>query len=221
MSWQTVKRLLRKLGYSYRRARRTCAKAPRPASVSATQKALQRLRQMALEGVCDLVYGDESGFSLQPVLPYLWQQKGCTLSFATQCHRQRLNVLGFWKCAGQEAAKLMWHSVAVSPKADDFITAVESKLLPRLQRRTILVLDNASLHRSIRVQQKRAAWRHKGLRLLFLPPYCPHLNLIEVLWKQVKYRWLEPTAYANFDALCQAVQHVLKLCPKKYHITFG
>lgn len=172
-----------------------------------------------------MVYGDQSGFSLQPLLPYLWPQKGRTLSFATQCHRQRLNVLGFWKCAGQEAAKLIWHSVTGSPKAEDFITAVQSKWLPRLQRRTVLVLDNAFLHRSIQVQQKRAAWRHKGLRLLFLPPYCSHLNLIEVLWKPLKYRWLEPTAYptayTDFDSLCHAVRHILRLCPEKYRITFG
>lgn len=220
MSWQTVKRLLKKLGYSYRRARRNCAKVPRPTAVAAAQKALQRLRQLAREGVCDVVYGDESGFSLQPLLPYLWQQKGNTLGFASQCHRQRLNVLGFWKYAGQEAAKLMWHSMTGSPKAADFIAAVEKKLLPRLSRRTILVLDNASLHRSVQVQQKRAAWRQKGLRLLFLPPYCPHLNVIEVLWRQVKYRWLDPAAYTDFDSLSRSVRHILKLCPHRYRITF-
>jgi transposase len=94
-------------------------------------------------------------------------------------------------------------------------------LLPRLRRRTILVLDNASLHRSVQVRQQRAAWRRRGLRLLFLPPYCPHLNLIEVLWKQLKYRWLEPAAYTDFESLCQSVQHILKSCPKRYPITFG
>jgi transposase len=221
VSWQTVKRLLKRLGYSYRRARRVCAQAPRPPAVAAAQKALQRLRQLAGEGVCDLVYGDESGFSLQPLLPYLWQPKGQTLGFATQCHRQRLNVLGFWKCAGAEAARLLWHSRLGSWKAQDFIAAVETKLLPRLRRRTILVLDNASLHRSVQVRQQRAAWRRRGLRLLFLPPYCPHLNLIEVLWKQLKYRWLEPAAYTDFESLCQSVQHILKSCPKRYPITFG
>ncbi len=25
--------------------------------------------------------------------------------------------------------------------------------------------------------------------LLFLPPYSPELNLIEILWKQAKYHW--------------------------------
>ncbi len=149
MSWQTIKRLLKRLGYSYRRARRNCAQAPRPAAEAAAQKALQRLRELARVGVCDLVYGDESGFSLQPLLPYLWQPKGQTLGLAAQCHRQRLNVLGFWKCAGVEAARLMWQSRTSSLKAGDFVAAVENKLLPLLRRRTILVLDNATLHRSV------------------------------------------------------------------------
>jgi transposase len=221
VSWATVRRLLKRLGCSYRRARKTTAKVPRPVAVVAAQKALKRLRSLAAQGVCDLVYGDESGFSLVPLLPYLWQQKGQALGFATQCHRQRLNVLGFWKCAGQDAAQLVWHGVPHSLKADEFIAAVETKLLPTLRRRTVLVLDNASLHRCALVQQQRATWRQQGLRLLFLPPYCTHLNLIEVLWKQVKYRWLEPTAYANFDALSQAVTDILNRCPQEYRITFA
>lgn len=221
MSWQTVRRLLKRLGYSYRRARKNPAQAPRPAAVRAAQKALQRLRGWAAEGVCDVVYGDESGFSLAPLLPYLWQPKGHTLGFATACHRQRFNVLGFWQHAGKEAARLLWHGVPHALTAQDFITAVEHKLLPRLRRRTVLVLDNATLHRSRLVQEKRAAWRQSGLRLLFLPPYCPHLNLIEVLWKQIKYRWLDPSAYADFQSLCHAVTSILKLCPRQYRITFG
>ena len=55
------------------------------------------------------------------------------------------------------------------------------------------------------VQAKRREWKQKGLRLLFLPPYCPHLNLIEILWRQVKYRWLAPEAYPDFATLCQSV----------------
>ena len=60
------------------------------------------------------------------------------------------------------------------------IESIEA-LLPQLLGPTVLVLDNASVHRSKLVQAKRKEWKQKGLRLLFLPPYCPHLNLIETL----------------------------------------
>jgi len=88
-------------------------------------------------------------------------------------------------------------------------------LLP-LSAPTTLVLDNASVHRAKAVREKRAQWKAKGLRLLFLPPYCPHMNKIETLWRQVKYRWLAPEAYADFPTLCQSVTDILAQVGTEY-----
>ena len=96
--------------------------------------------------------------------------------------------------------------------AAEFIEAMENRLLPALRARrrpAVLVLDNGPCHRSRLVKAKRAEWRAKGLRLLFLPPYCPHLNRIETLWRMVKHRWLAPGAYASFPVLRQSVGKVL------------
>ncbi|MDX1932941.1 MAG: transposase, partial [Capsulimonadales bacterium] len=60
-----------------------------------------------------------------------------------------------------------------------------------------------------------------GLRLLFLPPYRPELNRIEVLWRQVKYRWLGLDAYRSFPFLCQSVRSVLDNVGGRYRISFG
>ena len=86
---------------------------------------------------------------------------------------------------------------------------------------TLLVLDNASVHRSKLVQAKRKEWKQKGFRLLFLPPYCPHLNLIETLWRQVKYRWLDCDAYRDFGTLCKGVTDTLAQVGAKYRISFA
>ncbi len=99
------------------------------------------------------------------------------------------------------------------------IESIEA-LRPSVSRPTVLVLDNATVHRSKAVQAKRKAWKQKGLRLLFLPPYCPHLNLIETLWRQVKYRWLAPEAYQNFESLCQSVTDILAQVGTKYRLSF-
>lgn len=100
------------------------------------------------------------------------------------------------------------------------IESVEA-LLPRLSCPTVLVLDNATVHRSKLVRAKRREWKHKGLRLVFLPPYCPHLNVIETLWRQMKYRWLAPAAYQTFGTLCQYVTDVLAQIGTKYRIPFA
>ena len=100
------------------------------------------------------------------------------------------------------------------------IESIEA-LLPQLSGPTVVVLDNASVHRSKLVQAKRHAWKQKGLRLLFLPPYCPHLNLIEALWRQTKYRWLNCEAYRNFETLCRSVTDILAQVGTKYRLSFA
>ena len=59
------------------------------------QKALARLHRLEDAGKCDVLYGDESGFCLSPVVPYLWQPKGKTVGLPAKAHSRRLNVLGF------------------------------------------------------------------------------------------------------------------------------
>ena len=100
------------------------------------------------------------------------------------------------------------------------IESIEA-LLPHLSGPTVLVLDSASVHRSKLVQAKRKEWKRKGLRLVFLPPYCPHLNLIETLWRQTKYRWLDCEAYQNFGTLCRSVTNILAQVGAKYQLSFA
>jgi putative transposase len=81
-------------------------------------------------------------------------------------------------------------------------------------------LDNGPCHRNRLVKARRAAWRLRGLRLLFLPPYCPHLNRIETRWRMVKHRWLPPAAYASFSCLRQSVGDILNLVGLDYRVSF-
>ena len=106
--------------------------------------------------------------------------------------------------------------------AQHFIQSVEA-LLPQLDKtkQTVIVLDNAPIHRAKCVREKQVEWKRRGLRLFFLPPYSPHLNRIELLWKQVKYRWLEPLAYTAFNVLCSHVTKVLDQVGTKYRLTFA
>ena len=67
--------------------------------------------------------------------------------------------------------------------ADVFNEWLASELLPALKPETVIVLDNAAFHKSrLTVDLVKLA----GCRLLFLPPYCPHLNPIEKLWANIK-----------------------------------
>lgn len=187
--------------------------------MAATVKALGKLRALAARGRCELFYGDESGFCLQPTLSRCWQPPGPTLALPAQAHGKRLNVVGFLRADGEMAHAA--HEGRLGAAA--FVEAVENRLLPAMEagRPAVLVLDNGPCHRNRLVKARRAQWRVRGLRLFFLPPYCPHLNLIETLWRMVKHRWLPPAAYVNFAALRQGVCAILNLVGLNYRVSFS
>ena len=76
---------------------------------------------------------------------------------------------------------------------------------------TVIVLDNAKFHTSIKVKEKRLLWEARGVFLRYLPPYALHLNPIEGLWKQLKSFLLPRCCYDSVAQLKQALLEVLNL----------
>ncbi len=56
--------------------------------------------------------------------------------------------------------------------------------------------------------------------LLFLPPYSPELNLIEILWKQAKYHWREFVTWAAKD-LRKEVQALFDGFGTKFNFSYS
>jgi transposase len=54
-----------------------------------------------------------------------------------------------------------------------------------------------------------------------LPPYSPELNLIEILWRFIKYKWLPFSAYLTFETLVEEVEKVLKNVGSEWFINFS
>ncbi len=75
----------------------------------------------------------------------------------------------------------------------------------------VVVLDRAPFHRAKAVLNEQVRWATKGLRLYYLPSYCPHLNPIEGVWRRLK-RFLMPRRfYDSVAELRQAVLSALRL----------
>ena len=60
---------------------------------------------------------------------------------------------------------------------EDIITKIQT------EQRICLILDNYSVHKSAFI--KKIAL-HLNITLIYLPPYSPHLNPIEQIWRQMK-----------------------------------
>jgi len=55
-----------------------------------------------------------------------------------------------------------------------------------------------------------------------LPVYSPELNLIEILWRKIKYEWLPFSAYKGMSWLRNSLNKILKdFGSEKYHIKFA
>ncbi|SFC37095.1 Transposase [Bosea sp. CRIB-10] len=78
---------------------------------------------------------------------------------------------------------------------------VEIQLAPTLSKGDIVILDNLAVHKSARAAKclaERGAW------FLFLPPYSPGLNPIEMAFAKLKAH-LRTKAARTFDTLWKAV----------------
>ena len=86
---------------------------------------------------------------------------------------------------------------------------------------TVVVLDNAPVHTSKPVQERRVFWEERGLFIFYLPPYSPHLNIAETLWRKLKYEWLQPRDYATTEGLFYQVRQALAAVGSLLSIQFS
>jgi transposase len=86
-----------------------------------------------------------------------------------------------------------------------FLTYVEDILAPSLKPGDIVVMDNLAAHK---VDGVRALIEAVGAKLVYLPPYSPDLNPIEMAFAKLK-ALLRKAAARTRDALWSTVTEVL------------
>jgi transposase len=87
-----------------------------------------------------------------------------------------------------------------------FLAYVEQMLAPVLRPGDVVILDNLASHKVIGV---REAINARGASILYLPPYSPDLNPIELAFSKLK-RLLRTAAARTVDALWNAIGRLIK-----------
>jgi DDE superfamily endonuclease len=90
-----------------------------------------------------------------------------------------------------------------------------------ITKKTVVGIDNASMHTSDACEERLPYWKTHGLIIKYLPPYSPELNLIAILWRRLKYTWLPFSAYEGLNALREALETILSHVGSEYQITFA
>jgi len=89
--------------------------------------------------------------------------------------------------------------------ADVFEAFAEQVLVPALRPGDVVVLDNLSSHKRARTRELIEA---AGAELVFLPPYSPDLNPIEMVFSKIKHR-LRSLACRTVEKLWSSMRSVL------------
>ena len=142
-----------------------------------------------------------------PNIPYTWSKKGEQVEYSSS-KKMALKVLGFLDPVTDH---LVTYPLGEKEKMDSkvFCKFMDDFSLQNEDLK-VVILDNATYHKSAFTQSHFKQWEQRGLFLFFLPPRCPHLNLIETLWRKIKYEWLGTKDYYSEKTLKKKVCQILK-----------
>src|SRR4029434_7733623 len=215
LSISSLKRLAKKARLRWKRVRKSLKSLRDPEEFTKCQRELEALQKQEDQGKIDLYYFDESGFTLDPYIPYAWQEPGTVIEIpATK--GGRINIVGFMNRKNDLHPYMFEQTINTS-----VIVACLNDFCQKIKKKTMVVMDNSSIHTSEEFEDYIAQWKKKGLHIKYLIPYAPELNLIEILWRHIKYLWLPFSAYQCMEALREALEHILKDFGSKYQIIFA
>lgn len=151
-----------------------------------------------------LIFIDETGTTTKMTRPRGRSQKGERLnSKAPFGHWGTQTFVAGLRCDGLIAP---WVIDAPMNRII-FETYVDTQLAPALKPGDVVILDNLSSHKSEKAEK---AIRARGAWLLFLPPYSPDLNPIEMAFAKLKAH-LRAAATRTIDDLWKAIGNICAL----------
>ena len=172
------------------------------------QEYLTELQKLSNSDGSNLIYMDEAGIDKEPVREYGWSPIGQRLigEVSGMRHSRTSVIAGYSRFFKSLIAPNSYKGNTDSQKIYNWF---ENQLLPQLKQKTIetgivdfvIVLDNASIHRSLKLKE---LVENSGYKLLFLAPYSPDYNPIEHIWWQLKLtlmriRTISSTFYQDIE----------------------
>lgn len=218
-----LKRYLKGKKYSWRRLRKSLKSQQKEGDFDLCQASIEALKVQEDKGEINLWFSDESGFNLNPASVYAWLAPNSALCLPAEKVKCS-SVLGFVKrnnesqfyTSESNMCSELWIKIV-----DNFVEELTAKnaLLETILR-NVIVIDNASFHKSKIVQDKIAFWEKNHVFIHYLKPYCSELNPIEIVWRFMKHKWLSFRDYLSKNTLNEAIDNILNNFGKAYSINF-
>jgi len=177
------------------------------APIPKSKKPLKKIQDEIIpNNKIELLFYDEAFFRRESTITRSWYPRGHKAQVNCQVTKEKVGVCG---AVNPRDGRLL--SLIFDGFDSDTFTYYLKWLIRKFKTRKkiVLVLDNASSHKSNKVTEFVEKHR-KRLELLFLPPYSPELNPVERVWKNLRYRVTHNIFFENLTALENAVIEYLK-----------
>ena len=127
-----------------------------PVEFARCQRDLEALQHQEDQGEIALYYFDEAGFALDPSIPYAWQESGSIIELPAMKYG-RMNVLGFMHRKKDLHTYMFEQSIHPG-----VVLACVDAFGKTLKKKTVVMLDNASIHTSAEFEARSAHWKKQG-----------------------------------------------------------
>lgn len=196
VSYRTVVRLFHERGFAL--------KVPRPWPNRQDEEKREKFRK-ELAGLLenkevDIWFQDEMGVEGDPRPRRRWAKKGSKPTVTKNGEHLRMNVCGM-VCPRTGEAFMLEFSHSDREVFQAFLNEANKDIAPGRPRQ-IVVLDNASWHKSAKLNWGR-------FEPLFLPPYSPDMNPIERLWLVIKGEWFTDFVAKSKEDLVERLDKAL------------
>ena len=201
--------LLHRLGFVYKKPKHLPSKANREAQ-EASLKRYEELK--ATKEAKDRIYFIDGCHPMHnSQLSYGWFKKGKEKFIKANTGRKRVNINGAYNA--EEKKVIVREDESINSQST--IALIKQIKEQQCEGIIYLVADNATYYRSRIV--KEFLNENQRVKMLFLPPYSPNLNLIERLWKFLKKKVIYNEYYEKFAVFKEKIMETLKNTERYQH----
>jgi len=130
-----------------------------------------------------VVFLDETGLMLQPLVRRTWAPQGQTPVMYSWDRHDRLSVIASLSLSTRRRRIGLYFAVHERNITAEEVEAFLRHVQRHLRRRLILVMDRWAVHR----KAAKALADDERFWIEWLPPYAPDLNPVEYVWDHTKY----------------------------------
>ncbi len=191
-SEEAVRLLLKKRGLCFIRQKTVPGSTP---SVQTQKDFISQYEMLKNEPDSKVLFGDAMHFNHQTVPGYCWGNPAYQPLLETNSGRKRLNILGAYDPDMYSVTHLTGEENCNADRVIDLLDIVKTKYFPCCSNISLIV-DNARYFHARKVTDWLSD--NPSIKLVFLPPYAPNLNLIERFWGFMKSELVAGKYYKEY-----------------------